>query len=255
MKATESFEHLAKYYNLIYSDKDYEKEVSFLEDIFELTQKPKNILEIGCGTGNYTKILMDKGYDMTALDLSESMLRTAREKCACKFVQGDIRDVSMNNQFDACIAMFAVMGYVTENSDIIRSLKNIHRHLKENGLFVFDVWNGLAVLRLLPELRIKVVENDKVRLLRIANPKLKSFEHICEVNYKLLILNKDDNKFGEIDEKHIIRFYFPQEIKFFLEATGFEVFKICPFLDLRGNVDETIWNIAVIAKKVADGKT
>lgn len=254
MKTNESFEYLAKYYDLIYNDKDYEKEVTFLEDIFENIHKPKKILEIGCGTGNYTKILIERGYDMTALDLSESMLKTAKEKCTCKFIKGNIRDVSINDRFDACIAMFAVMGYVTENSDIIKALKNIHRHLKENGLFVFDVWNGLAVLRLFPELRIKVVENDKVKLLRIADPKLKSFDHICEVNYKLLILNKDDNKFSEIDEKHIMRFYFPQEIKFFLEATGFEVLKICPFLDLKGKVDENIWNIAVIAKKVADGK-
>lgn len=254
MKANESFEYLAKYYDLIYNDKDYESEVAFLEEIFEAALKPKKILEIGCGTGNYTKILIDRGYDVTALDLSESMLKTAKEKCTCKFIKGNITDVSINDRFDACIAMFAVMGYVTENSEIIKALKNIHKHLKEDGLFVFDVWNGLAVLRLLPELRIKVVENDEVKLLRIANPKLKSFDHICEVTYKLLTLNKSNSKFSEIDEKHVMRFYFPQEIKFFLEATGFEVLKICPFLDTKGKVDENIWNIALVAKKVADGK-
>jgi hypothetical protein len=93
-----------------------------------------------------------------------------------------------------------------------------------------------------------------VKLLRIANPKLRSFDHICEVNYKLLILNKADNKFNEIDETHVVRFYFPQEITYFLEATGFEVLKICPFLDLTGKVDENVWNIAIVAKKAADGK-
>ena len=251
MKANESFEFLAKYYDLIYNDKDYESEVTFLEKIFEGTTR-KKILEIGCGTGNYTKILIDRGYDVTALDLSESMLKAAKEKCTCKFIKGNISDVSINDRFDACIAMFAVMGYVTTNSDILKALKNIHRHLKENGLFVFDVWNGLAVLRLLPELRIKTVENDEVKLLRIANPKLRSFDHICEVNYKLLILNKGDNKFNEIDEKHVVRFYFPQEIKYLLEATGFKVLKISPFLNLTGKVDEHVWNIAIVAKKVVD---
>jgi SAM-dependent methyltransferase len=254
VKTNESFEYIAKYYDLIYNDKDYESEVTFLEDIFGNTFKPKKILEIGCGTGNYTRILLERGYDMTALDVSESMLKTAKEKCHCKFIKGNMSAVSINERFDACIAMFAVMGYVTENSEIIKALKNIHKHLKENGLFIFDVWNGLATLRLLPELRIKVVENDKVKLLRIADPKLKSFDHICEVNYKLLILNKGNSKFSVIDEKHVMRFYFPQEIIFFLEATGFEVLKICPFLDLKGKVDENIWNIAVVAKKVADGK-
>jgi hypothetical protein len=45
-----------------------------------------------------------------------------------------------------------------------------------------------------------------------------------------------------------MRFYFPQELKYYLENAGFEVLKICPFLDLNGCVDEHVWNIAVIAK-------
>lgn len=253
MKTSESFEYTAKYYDLIYGDKDYRNEVAFLESIFKITQKPRRLLELGCGTGNYTQILSERGYEITGVDISEKMLKIAKEKCAAKFLMGDIRDISINERFDACVAMFAVMGYITENSDIIKALNNIRRHLKPNGLFVFDIWNGLAVLRVLPQLRIKAVENDEFKVIRIADPNLRSFDHICEVNYRLLVLNKMNNTFNEIFEKHIVRFYFPQEIKHFLETAGFEVLKICPFLDLNGKVDETIWNIAVIAKAV-EGK-
>ena len=247
MKADTSFKDYAEYYDLIYKDKDYVKEVDFLEEIFG-ENKPKNILEVGCGTGSYTKILLEMRYGVTAVDISEDMLKIAREKCACKFINGDIRNITINEKFDACIAMFAVMGYITENSDIIKTLDNIHRHLKPDGFFIFDVWNGLAVLRLLPEQRIKEIENDEVRIIRIATPNLRSFEHVCEVNYRLLILNKEANTFNEINEKHVVRFYFPQEITHYLEQAGFEVFKICPFLDLNGKVDENVWNIAVIAR-------
>jgi SAM-dependent methyltransferase len=149
MKADKSFEYLAQYYDLIYKDKDYKKEVDFIEDIFQSTHKPKKILEIGCGTGNYTRILLERGYKITAVDISENMLKMAKEKCACKFIKGDIRDISINDKFDACIAMFAVMDYVTENSDLVKVFSNIYKQLKPNGVFVFDVWNGLAVLRLL----------------------------------------------------------------------------------------------------------
>jgi len=250
MKANQSFELFAKYYDLIYRDKDYEREVTFIEEIFKTFHKPKKILEIGCGTGNYTKILHRKGYEITGLDISENMLKIAKKKCACDFLFGDIRDVSINDKFDACIAMFSVMGYITENSDIVKALSNIHRHLDPNGLFVFDVWNGLAVLRILPELRVKEVENDEIKILRIAYPDLKVFNHICEVNYKLYILDKINHTFDEFDETHVVRFYFPQEIKLLLEKGGFEVLKMCPFLDPSGSVDETVWNIAVIAKAV-----
>jgi SAM-dependent methyltransferase len=249
MKGSMSFRDYASYYDLIYNDKDYGNEVGFIEEIFEDTRKPRTILEVGCGTGSYTKILLERGSDVTAVDLSGDMLRIAGEKCACKFIEGDIRDVSINERFDACIAMFAVMGYMTENSGIIKALNNIHEHLKPDGIFIFDVWNGLAVMRTLPEQRIKEMENDEIKIIRLANPKLRSFEHICEVNYKLLIQNKEDNAFDEINEKHIVRFYFPQEIKYYLENAGFEVLKICPFMDLMGgDVDENVWNITVIAK-------
>lgn len=250
MKVDMSFKDYAEYYDLIYKDKDYEKEVDFLENIFENTFKPKKILEIGCGTGNYTKILLKRGYEVTAVDVSENMLKIAGEKCACKFVKGDIRDITISEKFDACIAMFAVMGYITENSDIIKALNNIRRHLKPNGIFVFDVWNGLAVMRVLPEQRMKEMENDKIKIMRVAIPNLRAFEHICEVNYKLLIINKENDTFNEINERHIVRFYFPQEIKYYLEDAGFEVLNICPFLDLNDKVDEDIWNITVTARAV-----
>jgi SAM-dependent methyltransferase len=252
MKADTSFKDYAEYYDLIYKDKDYEKEVDFIEEIFEFedTHKPKKILEVGCETGSYTKILLERGYEVTAVDISEDMLKIAREKCACKFINGDIRDITINEKFDACIAMFAVMGYITENSDLVKALNNIRRHLKPKGIFVFDVWNGLAVMKLLPEQRMKEMENDEIKIVRVAIPNLRAFEHICEVNYKLLILNKVDNAFNEINEKHVVRFYFPQEIKYYLKDAGFEVLKICPFLDLNGKVDENVWNITVIARAV-----
>ena len=248
MKVDTSFKDYAEYYDLIYKDKNYEREVGFIEEIFENICRPKKILEVGCGTGNYTKILLERGYEVTALDISKDMLKIARRKCACEFIKGDIRSVSITDNFDACIAMFAVMGYITKNFDIIKALNNIHRHLKPNGIFVFDVWNGLAVMRFLPEQRIKEVENGEIKIVRVAVPNLRAFDHICEVNYKLLILNKAESTVNEINEKHVVRFYFPQEIKYYLENAGFEVLKICPFLDLNGKVDENVWNITVIAR-------
>lgn len=250
MKTNRSFEYSAEFYDLIYKEKNYEKETTFIEDIFKAFTKPKSILEIGCGTGNYTKILHRKGYEMTGLDISENMVKVARKKCTCKFVVGDMRNVSLSDRFDACIALFAVMGYVTENSEIEIALNNIHRHLKPNGLFIFDVWNGLAVLRTPPELRVKEFEDNKTKILRIAYPNLKAFNHICEVKYKLLVTDKVNHTCSESEENHIVRFYFPQEIKLFLEKNGFEVLKMCPFLDLYGSVDQTVWNTTVIARAV-----
>ena len=248
MKLNLSFKNYAKYYDFIYQDKDYDREFNFIEEIFKATKKPKSILEIGCGTGNYTKILLERGYEVTAIDISGEMLEIAREKCSTKFLVGDIRTIKIDDKFDCCLAMFAVMGYITKNRDIIKALINIREHLKPNGIFIFDVWNGLTVMRTLPEQRIKKVEDNKVKIIRYAIPNLIAFEHICEVNYKLLILNKKENAYREINEKHTVRYYFPQEIIYYLEESGFEVINIYPFLNLNGKVDENVWNMCVVAK-------
>lgn len=248
MKLNSSFKNYSKYYDFIYQDKDYDRECNFIEEIFKTNKKPKNILEIGCGTGSYTKILLSRGYKVTGVDISDEMLKIAREKCYAKLLEGDIRTIKIDDKFDCCLAMFAVMGYITKNRDIIKTLINIRKHLKPNGIFIFDVWNGLSVMRILPEQRIKKVENDEVKIIRYAIPNLIAFKHICEVNYKLLILNKKENTYLEINEKHMMRYYFPQEIIYYLEESGFEVINICPFLNLNGKVNENIWNICIVAK-------
>lgn len=250
MSDSRSFEFSAQYYDLLYKDKDYAREFDFLEEIFSLYGKPESVLEVGCGTGNYTKILSRRGFKVTGLDVSESMLNVAKAKCSCDFVLGDVCDVSLGKKFDACIAMFAVLGYLVENSKIAKALCNIRSHLKPNGLFVFDVWNGLAVMHILPEERVKEIENDEVKIVRFASPKLKASEHVCEVAFKFFIENKGTTQSITSCEKHFVRFFFPKEIEYFLEKAGLKVLKICPFLDLNGKLTEDVWNMTVIARAV-----
>ena len=118
MKASKGkvFGELADYYDLLYEDKNYSKELKFIEKSFP--EGAKKILELGCGTGSYTKLLLEKGYDVTSIDISEKMLNIARKKVPYgKFIQGDIKDFKLNEKFDVCLVLFAVMGYVTSNED------------------------------------------------------------------------------------------------------------------------------------------
>jgi SAM-dependent methyltransferase len=251
LKNSVNFDSSAELYDLLYKDKDYARELKFIEKIFSAFGKPSSILEVGCGTGNYTRILHQKGYEITGLDASEKMISLAKQKCDCTFHDGDIRGFSLGERFDSCIALFAVMSYVVENSDVVRALSNVRDHLKPGGLFVFDVWNGLAVMRTLPEVRVREVEDNNRKILRTAYPKLEAYDHVCVVDFKFSVLNKKDQTIEEFHESHRVRFYFPQEIKFFLEASGFEVLKICPFLDFSGVVDESVWNMTIIARATA----
>jgi len=251
-----SFERYAQYYDLIYQDKDYKKECDFIEGIFqEFSSTPvKSVLDGGCGTGGHAILLAKRGYMVTGIDSSEIMIKSAREKAerdnlSLNFQAMDVRQFDLNQKFDACLCMFAVMDYITQTEDVLKALDSARRHLKKNSLFIFDFWNGLAVLRLLPSERVKIVEDKEKRVIRIAQPELDAFNHICYVHYRLLVF-QNNALIDEIEETHVIRYFFPQEIAHYLKDSGFELLKICPFLNLEGKVDENVWNIAAIARAV-----
>lgn len=250
----DAFRKYAEYYDVIYSDKDYQGEVDFIEEIFrKFSLRPvKTVLDGGCGTGGHDIPLAERGYEVTGIDISEVMLTSAREKAkranlSLALEVMDLCRFDLKQKFDAALCMFAVMGYITQTGDLLQALRNMRRHLEKGSLFIFDCWNGLAVLRTLPSVRVKIMESESKRVIRVVHPELDSFNHLCKNYYHLFILD-GNTVIEEIKETHIMRYFFPQEIAHYLEETGFELLQISPFLDLDGKADENVWNIAVIAR-------
>lgn len=253
------FGDYAKYYDLIYRDKDYGRECDFLEEVFRrFSPNPvRTILDVGCGTGQHAIGLAGRGYWVCGIDASDVAVGIAREKVVHvqpmpSFTTMDMRSLRLDRTFDACIAMFAVMNYLNGNEDIQKALSGIRRHLGPDCLFVFDCWNGLAVLRSLPSVTVKKVEVGGIDLLRVARPELDALHHLCKVHYEMVVTENNTVR-DRITETHIIRFFFPQEIAHYLDEAGFEVLKMCPFPDLEAMVDENAWNISVIARARRSG--
>ena len=249
------FKDYADFYDSLYEDKNYQEECNFVKHVFETHSEKKvnSILDLGCGTGFHALLFADMGYAVTGVELSENMLEIARKKTvghkkSIVFVQQDIRHLKLPQKLDATVAMFAVMGYQATNLDFEDTLTSVHRHLKQGGLFVFDVWFGPAVLMQKPTDRVKIIEVSDKKIIRYAHPVLDIVNHTVEVNYTVLEI-AGNKVVAETKESHLMRFFFYQELVYFLEKNGFEVLKICPFMDLDGKVDESCWNITIICKK------
>ena len=100
----------AEAYDALYRDKDYQGECDLLERLFErYTASVRSVLDLGCGTGNHTLPLAQRGYRITGVDRSEHMLRQARTKAgsgdaeappAPCFLQADIRSLQLPERFD-----------------------------------------------------------------------------------------------------------------------------------------------------------
>lgn len=252
----EVFQSYGKYYDIIYADKAYEKECDFLEEIFRKYSKfmPKTILDGGCGTGGHAVSLAKRGYNVTGIDASQTMINIAKEKARKNGVDIDfyvmsLQELNLNEKFDAVIAMFAVINYLTKNEDLKNAFINLRKVLRSESLLIFDFWYGPAVLTIKPSVRVKMVEGSSIKILRIVVPEMNTLEHVVKSHYDLIVMKKD-RIIDEIRETHTLRYLFTQELLFYLKETGFRILEFCEFPKIGSPPTENTWNAAVIAKAV-----
>lgn len=244
----------ATFYDTFYQTKDYGAECDFIEQLFaRYAGEPiHTLLDLGCGTGGHALPLAQRGYQVTGVDRSEVMLAAARQKgefTNVRFFQGDIRELDLGECFNAIISMFAVIGYMVSNEDLLAAFCTARRHLRSGGLFCFDTWFGPAVLADRPGDRHRIIMRDTERIVRLASSKLNILQQTVDVHYTILRL-RDDHVLSEVEETHTMRFLFPQETMLLLEQAGFRVLRVCPFLRPDDEIDEREWNMAVVAEAV-----
>lgn len=249
------FNHYARYYDLIYRDKDYRGEADYVHALIQ-SRAPgaRKILNLGCGSGRHDRHLAELGYDVTGIDLSEEMLACARAAAAgterLRFLQGDVRTLSLGENFDAVISLFHVMSYQTENEDLAGAFTTAFSHLKPGGLFLFDCWYGPGVLTDRPQVRVKDLEDDAISVTRIATPTMHAERNLVDVGYRIFIRDKVTDAVQEVSETHRMRYLFTPELKLFLSAAGFQSVTSSEWLT-SSPLDFTSWNAVIAAQKSA----
>jgi SAM-dependent methyltransferase len=235
------FNNYARYYDLLYQDKDYSAEAQFIDRLIQ-SQAPNTsaILELGCGTGNHALLLATAGYCVSGVDLSAEMLEYAQARCdraqpelaaRLQFSKGDLRQVRLvgeasqneNLKFDAILALFHVISYQTTNEDLLAAFTTAKIHLKPGGIFIFDVWYGPAVLSDPPTTRIKRLEDRSIQVTRIAEPIMYPNENLVDVNYQVFIKDKTSGTIDELKETHRMRYLFRTELELLLSQLQMQI--------------------------------
>lgn len=114
------------------------------------------------------------------------------------------------------------MSYQTTNEDLQAAFTTAKAHLKPGGVFIFDCWYGPAVLTDRPNVRIKRLEDEKISVIRIAEPVIHPNENIVDVDYHVFITQKDNGAVEEIQETHKMRYLFKPEVDFLSLHSDFE---------------------------------
>ncbi len=225
----ECFGSYSRYYDLLYRDKDYRAEARYVHNLIcEHGGEGKRMLELGCGTGSHARHFADLGYSITAIDMSEEMIRQARENHADSGIIFEVCDVgsfSSHEKYDAIVSLFHVASYQISNERFERYLNTVAHHLNEDGVFIFDFWYGPAVLTEKPSVRVKRAEDQDLRVLRTAEPEVNTLENSVTVHYEVLIEDKCTGRLDRVNEEHHMRYFFIPELTFFLRKSGLEPVK------------------------------
>ena len=213
------FDAYAAYYNMLYQDKDYKQEAKYIASLMgknDITDG--SILELGSGTGKHAEEFAKMGFSVHGVDLSPEMVREANQRGNNDFVNqlyfeiGDVRSFKIDKKFDAVISLFHVISYQLKNEDILAFFNTAAKHLKPNGVFIFDFWYGPGVLTDPPVVRLKRIENEEIEVLRIAEPVMHPNENVVDVNYCVQVKQKESGEVTELNEIHKMRYLFIPEI-------------------------------------------
>jgi 2-polyprenyl-3-methyl-5-hydroxy-6-metoxy-1,4-benzoquinol methylase len=149
------YEVLFENYGLQYDNENFvvgtTGECDFIENEIGF-DKQCRILDIACGTGRHSIELTKRGYKVTGIDLSDSLLNRAKEKASGQnlnidFQKHDARNLPFSNEFDLAIMICEGAFPLMETDEMnYLILQNASKSLKNNGKLIFTTLNGLFPL-------------------------------------------------------------------------------------------------------------
>jgi SAM-dependent methyltransferase len=148
--ALDAYEALAPYYDDFTAGYAHDAWLAAIERLLRtFNVRGSRILDVACGTGKSALPLLQRGYEVTACDISPGMVRAARRRLrlpAARVFAADMRELPSLPPFDAVTCLDDAVNYLTDESDVEAAFRSIRRVLGAGGLFVFDV-NTLATYR------------------------------------------------------------------------------------------------------------
>jgi len=233
MKMKDEFSLEARFYDKIWGKHDYDADVKFLVGFFR-KYHCRNVIDIGCGTGNHALRLSKLGYEVTGVDVSPTMLEIAKAKdkeAKIRFLQGDVkkleRVIPKDQRFDAAICLGQVFSHLMTDKDVQVFLKRLHEILKRNSLFVFSARNAKKINEeCLNKLRLDhMLNEEKLQLLILAHNRRDSQDPNIIV-WNPIYLIKENSKVDLQIREHKLRWFEFSTLKKMITENGFKIVTI-----------------------------
>jgi 2-polyprenyl-3-methyl-5-hydroxy-6-metoxy-1,4-benzoquinol methylase len=222
------YEELFENYGMKYDNESFAQgtigECDFIEKEIEYN-KAARILDIGCGTGRHSIELAKRGYTVVGIDLSESLLKRAKEKASERklqivFQKHDARNLPFLHEFNLiimiCEGAFPLMETDEMNFQILQNAGNA---LLPRGKLIFTTLNGLFPLFH----SVKDFHNSKTKE---GNVKYDSLSFDLRTFREHSIIHIEDDLGNKKELQCNERYYVPSEITWLLKTLNFKTVDI-----------------------------
>ncbi len=228
----------------VYKHRNEQDAKELVELILENVNLPTNgkVLDLACGPGRHSILFAQKGFKVSAVDLSKNLLDFANA-AACtanvniNFIEADIRNLCIKPKFDLVVNLFTSFGYFEDDKENFKLFNRTFYFLDDKGYFVLDFFNKEYVKKNLIPRSEEELNNSRI----IQQRKIEG-ERVIK---KITILK--DGKEQHFMES--VRMYGKDELIREIEKRGFKIEKI--FGGVRGRTFdlETSPRIVIIARK------
>ena len=182
--------------------------------------RPRTAVDLACGTGSVTAILVRMGLEVIGVDLSEEMLTVAQQKLweadlQARFVCQNLRDLHLARGVDLAVCALDSLDYITDPSDCEQAIRRIYKALNPGGIFIFDV-NTPEKLRAMDG---QVFLDEEEDVFCVWRGEFDEDANIC--SYGMDLFQKEGNRWIRSFEEHQEYAYSREMLTGYLKEAGF----------------------------------
>lgn len=219
-----SYDDFSHYYDLLTDNVEYKKRADYFCRLLSMCGINEGILlDLGCGTGNMSFEMAEKGFDVIGVDSSIGMLNVAQQKMFesgrhILLLNQKMQEIDLYGTIDCAVCVLDGINHLDGTSDVKKTFEKVSLFMNKGGAFAFDV-NTIHKHKNILGDNAFVFEPDGVFCAwqNNYNPEDNSVE------ISLDFFEEEDGVYYRASENFTEKAYDLNDIKLWLEESGFEV--------------------------------